>query len=126
MSVPVAVDVMRGELEDAAAHLGKLHDLRIKPMFGGLMAWLDEKPCAWLTPAGLALKLAPADQPALLALAGTSRLIAMPGAAPSRHYIVLPASLSRDTVQLADWLARSAQAAAKSRSAASSSGRRRR
>ena len=111
MSMPVALAVMRGELEDAAAHLGKLHDLRFKPMFGGLMAWLDEKPCAWLAPGGLALKLAQADQPALLQLAGTSRLIAMPGAAPSRHYIVLPASLSRDTVQLAGWLAKSAQAA---------------
>lgn len=125
MSMPLALEVMRGELEDAAAHLGKLHDLRIKPMFGGLMAWLDEKPCAWLTPAGLALKLAPTDQPALLQLAGASRLIAMPGAAPSRHYIVLPAPLSRDTVQLAGWLAKSARAAASSRPAASSSRRRR-
>jgi TfoX/Sxy family transcriptional regulator of competence genes len=116
---------MRGELEDAAAHLGKLHDLRIKPMFGGLMAWLDEKPCAWLTPDGLALKLAPADQPSLLQLPGASRLVATPGAAPSRHYIVLPASLSRDTVQLAAWLAKSAHAAASSRSAASSPKRRR-
>lgn len=125
MSMPATLDVMRGELEDAAAHLGKLHDLRIKPMFGCLMAWLDEKPCAWLTPAGLALKLAPADQPALLQLAGASRLIAKPGAAPSRHYIVLPAPLSRDTVQLAGWLAKSARAAASSRPAASSPRRRR-
>lgn len=125
MSMPPALEVMRGELEDAAAHLGKLHDLRIKPMFGGLMAWLDEKPCAWLTPAGLALKLAPADQPALLQLAGASRLIAKPDAAPSRHYIVLPAALSRDTVQLAGWLAKSARAAVSSRPASSSPGRRR-
>jgi TfoX/Sxy family transcriptional regulator of competence genes len=124
MSMPATLDIMRSELEDAAAHLGKLHDLRIKPMFGGLMAWLDEKPCAWLTPAGLALKLAPADQPALLQLAGASRLIAKPGAAPSRHYIVLPAPLSRDTAQLAGWLAKSARAAASSRPAASSPGRR--
>lgn len=118
MSMPAALDVMRGELEDAAAHLGKLHDLRFKPMFGGLMVWLDEKPCAWLTSAGLALKLAPADQPALLQLAGASRLIAKPGAAPSRHYIVLPASISRDTVQLAGWLAKHAQDAVDRRSAA--------
>jgi TfoX N-terminal domain. len=111
MSMPAALAVTRGELEDAAAHLGKLHDLRFKPMFGGLMAWLDEKPCAWLTPGRLALKLAPADQPALLQLAGASRLIAQAGAAPSRHYIVLPAALSRDTVQLAGWLAKSAAGA---------------
>jgi TfoX/Sxy family transcriptional regulator of competence genes len=125
MSANVALDVLRSELEDAAAHLGKLHDVRIKPMFGGLMAWLDGKPCAWMASAGMALKLAPADQPALLQLAGASRLIAKPGAAPSRHYIVPPASLSHDTVQLAGWLAKSAQAARKPRRAASARERRR-
>ncbi|MEO5829116.1 MAG: hypothetical protein ABIQ36_00950 [Rhodanobacter sp.] len=111
MSMPAALDGLRGEIEDAAAHLGKRHDLRFKPMFGGLMAWLDEKPCAWLTPDGMALKLAPADQSVLLRLAGTSRLIAKPGASPSRHYIVLPSVVSRDTVQLAGWLAKTAAAA---------------
>jgi TfoX N-terminal domain. len=108
-----ALDAMRRELEDAATHLGKSHDLRFKPMFGGLMAYLDEKPCAWLTIGGLALKLAPADQSVLLQLDGTSRLIAKPGAAPSRHYIVLPASLCHDTARLAAWLARSAPGAAR-------------
>jgi TfoX/Sxy family transcriptional regulator of competence genes len=110
MSLPTALEVVRRDLEDAAAHLGKRHDLRFKPMFGGLMAWLDERPCAWLTSGGLALKLPPADQPALLQLDGASRLIAKPGAAPSRHYVVLPASLCRDTPALAVWLARSASA----------------
>jgi hypothetical protein len=81
--LPALVDLRR-DLEDAAAHLGKPHDLRFKPMFGGLMAYLDEKPCAWLVRGKLALKLAPADQPALLQLEGASRLIARPGAAPSR------------------------------------------
>lgn len=111
MSMPAALEVLRSELEDAAIYLGKPHDLRFKPMFGGLMAYLDEQPCAWLTPAGLALKLAPSDQAVLLQCAGTARLIAKPGAAPSRHYIVLSAALSRDTVQLAGWLAKSAAAA---------------
>ena len=113
MSMPPSLAVLRRELEDAATHLGRPHDLRFKPMFGGLMAYLDEKPCAWLTPGGLALKLPPADQPALLRIEGTARLVAKPGAAPSRHYIVLPAVLSRDTVQLAGWLARSAAGAAR-------------
>lgn len=107
MSTAAALDAMRRELEDAATHLGKRHDLRFRPMFGGLMAWLDERPCAWLGPHGLALKLAAADQRALLRIAGTSRLIARPGAAPSRQYIVLPAALSRDTARFAEWLARS-------------------
>ncbi len=109
MSVPPGLAALRRELEDAATHLGRPHELRFQPMFGALMAYLDEQPCAWLTPGGLALKLAPADQPALLRLAGTARLIAKPGAAPSRHYVVLPAALSRDTVQLAGWLAKSAR-----------------
>lgn len=102
---------MRRDLEDAATYLGRPHDLRFKPMFGGQMAYLGEKPCAWLTVGGLALKLAAADQPALLQLEGASRLVAKPGAAPSRHYIVLPAPLRHDTACLATWLARSAAGA---------------
>ena len=110
--MPAALDAMRRELEDAATHLGRPHDLRFKPMFGGLMAYFDEKPCAWLTVDGLALKLSPLDQPALLQLDGASRLIAKPGAAPSRHYIIVPAAVCRDTTQFAGWLAKSAQRAA--------------
>ena len=109
MSVPPGLAVLRRELEDAATHLGRPHDLRFRPMFGGLMAYLDEQPCAWLSADGLALKLAPADQPALLRLEGAARLVAKPGAAPSRHYIVLPAALRRDTARLARWLAKSAR-----------------
>jgi TfoX/Sxy family transcriptional regulator of competence genes len=105
-----SLDAMRRDLEDAAAHLGKPHDLRFKPMFGGLMAYLDEKPCAWLTSDGVALKLAAADQWELLQLVGAARLIAKPGAAPSRHYIIVPAAVCRDTPQLAGWLTRCAPA----------------
>ena len=113
--MPAALDVMRRELEDAATHLGKPHELRFKPMFGGLMAYFDEQPCAWLTGGGLALKLAPADQSALLGLEGASRLIAKPGAAPSRHYIIVPSAVCRDTAALAGWLARSGQVRAAQR-----------
>ena len=88
---------MRRDLEDAAAYLGKPHDLRFKAMFGGLVAYLDEKPCAWLSSSGLALKLAPIDQLSLLQLTGAARLIAKPGAAPSRHYIIVPVAVCRDT-----------------------------
>ncbi|MDE2154816.1 MAG: TfoX/Sxy family protein [Xanthomonadaceae bacterium] len=108
MNKPAVLDAMRRDLEDAATHLGRPHDLRFKAMFGGLMAYLDGKPCAWLTAGGLALKVAPADQRTLLQLDGAARLIAKPGAAPSRHFILLPAALRRDTGQLAGWLARSA------------------
>ncbi|TAM62927.1 MAG: hypothetical protein EPN49_03190 [Rhodanobacter sp.] len=108
MNMSAALEAMRRDLEDAATHLGRPHDLRFKSMFSGLMAYLDEKPCAWLTAGGVALKLAPADQRVLLQLDGASRLIARTGAAQSRHYILLPTALRRDTGQLAGWLARSA------------------
>nr|WP_283256103.1 TfoX/Sxy family protein [Dyella humicola] len=103
------LEALRRDLEDAATHLGRPHDLRFHPMFGGLMAYVGEKPCAWLSTQGLALKLAPGDQSALLACEGAQRLEAKPGLPPSRHYIVLPSSLCRDTAQLALWLERSAQ-----------------
>ena len=112
-----ALHAMRRDLEDAAAYLGKPHDLRVKAMFGGLVAYLDEKPCAWLSSSGLALKLAPIDQLSLLQLTGAARLIAKPGAAPSRHHIIVPVAVCRDTLQLAGWLTRSASACSgKSRS----------
>lgn len=111
MSARDTLPLLRRELEDAASHLGRPHDLRFQPMFGGLMAYFREKPCAWLSSAGLALKLGAADQPELLGHEGAARLVAKPGAAPSRHYILVPASLRRDTARLADWLERSAVAA---------------
>ncbi|MFC4763961.1 hypothetical protein [Dyella koreensis] len=104
------LDTLRHDLEDAATHLGLAHDLRFHPMFGGLMAYMAGRPCAWLTPQGLALKLATDDQADLLAVEGTSRLEAKPGAAPSRQYIMLPLSLTRDTPIFAEWLARSVEA----------------
>jgi hypothetical protein len=102
---------LRRDLEDAASHLGRPHELRFQPMFGGLMAYFGEKPCAWLSPAGLALKLAAADQRELLGHEGAARLVAKPGAAPSRHYILVPASIRRDTARFAHWLDCSARTA---------------
>ena len=104
------LEALRRELEDAATHLGRPHDLRFHPMFGGLMAYFDEKPCAWLSTQGLALKLAAEDQLELLAHAGARHFEPRPGSPPSRHYIVLPPPLCSDTAQLARWLERSAQA----------------
>lgn len=106
-----AIETMRADLQDAATHLGRPHDLRFKPMFGGLMAYFNEKPCAWLSAQGMALKLAAADQDALLAHEGAERFQHKPGALPSRGYIIVPPALCRDTPQLAEWLERSASAA---------------
>lgn len=105
---------MRRDLEDAATHLGIAHELRFHPMFGGLMAYLYERPCAWLGESGLALKVAPGDQPELLALEGVARFVPPGGAkAASRQYLVLPPALTANTPVFAEWLARSAQAAQK-------------
>lgn len=101
---------MRGDLEEAAGLLGQPHELRFRPMFGGLMAYFGEKPCAWLSADGLALKLAAADQSELLAQPGARRLVARSGAAPSRHYVLVPAAIHRDAARFAAWLERSANA----------------
>lgn len=105
------LEALRADLEDAATHLGRPHDLRFKPMFGGLMAYFAEKPCAWLSADGLALKVAAADQDELLAIEGARRFRHTPAASPSRGYIIVPPSLCRDTPRLSAWLARSALAA---------------
>jgi len=106
------IQILRRELEDAATHLGRPHDLRFKPMFGGLMAWFGEKPCAWISTQGLALRLADADQPALLAEEGATRFRHRPDEPPSRDYILVPQALRRDTVRFAEWLERSGDAPA--------------
>ncbi|MEI7037878.1 TfoX/Sxy family protein [Fulvimonas yonginensis] len=85
-------------------------ELRFRPMFGGLMAYFGEKPCAWLSVDGLVLELAPADQPELLAQAGPHRMVAKPGAAPSRSYVRVPRSIHTEVAQLVSWLARAAAA----------------
>ncbi|WP_430387426.1 TfoX/Sxy family protein [Dyella sp. 20L07] len=105
------IEALRRDLQDAATHLGRPHDLRFKPMFGGLMAYFDEKPCAWLSTQGLALKLAVVDQAALLAHQGAVRFRHRPDAAPSRGYVIVPPALCGDTATLADWLLRSATVA---------------
>jgi len=111
MARTTSLTALRRDLEDAAVWLGAPQELRFKPMFGGLMAYFGERPCAWLSAGGLALKLASADQPALLAQAGAARLVARPGAPPSRSYILVPASIHRDAEHFAPWLALSAAAA---------------
>lgn len=103
-----ALVALRRDLEEAATHLGRPHDLRFHPMFGGLMAYFDERPCAWLSEQGLALKLEAADLEALLALPGAVRFRHREQAAPSRGYVIVPPSLCADPAALAVWLLRSA------------------
>ncbi len=89
--------------------------LTFKPMFGGILAYVDGKPVASLSNIGLALKLAPADQDALLALPGAKRLRYEPDAPESKTYVVVPPELCADPSQLAEWLIKSAAAAVMSK-----------
>lgn len=106
------MNTARQDLEDAATHLGLAHELRFKSMFGGLMAYFSERPCAWIDGSGqLALKVAPDAQAGLLAIDGVSRFVhTAAGAKPSRDYLVLPPALTRDTPTFAAWLERSRHA----------------
>lgn len=104
------MNAARQDLEDAATHLGLAHELRFKPMFGGLMAYCSERPCAWIGTSGLALKVAPEAQPELLQIEGVTRFVHAPGAQPSRSYLVLPPALTHDTPTFAAWLERSLHA----------------
>ena len=105
-----ATETARRDLEDAATHLGLAHELRFPPMFGGLMAYLSERPCAWIGAAGLALKLGPDDYRALQATAGVTPFVPYAGSRPSRQYLVLPSTLTHDTLAFAPWLERSLRA----------------
>ncbi|WP_345777570.1 TfoX/Sxy family protein [Dyella sp. LX-1] len=100
----------RQDLEDAATHLGLAHELRFKPMFGGLFVYFAERPCAWIDAQGLALKVAPEQQAELLEIEGVTRFVHAEGAKPSRQYLRLPPALTRDTPVFAAWLERSLHA----------------
>ena len=83
--------------------------LTFRPMFGGILAYADGKPVASLSDVGLALKLTPDDQEALLKSKGAKRLQYEPGQPPSKSYIVVPPSLMKDAVALHDWVLKSVE-----------------
>ena len=81
--------------------------LTFKPMFGGILAYADGKPVASLSNVGLALKLAPVDQEALLKSKGAKRLQYEPDQPPSKTYIVVPTPMMKDACRLHDWMLKS-------------------
>jgi len=87
-------------------------DWRFKPMFGGIGVYANDKMCVSLSDIGLAVKLGPADQDALLKLKGAKRLQYEPSLPPSKTYIVVPDALLADRKTLRHWLAVSAAHAA--------------
>ncbi len=81
-------------------------DLVCKHFFSGAAAYAGGHICMSLTPAGLALKLPPADCEALVAH-GAKPLRYFPKAPVKKDYVVLPARITADEDALRDWIARS-------------------
>jgi TfoX/Sxy family transcriptional regulator of competence genes len=84
-------------------------DLSFKPMFGGILAYVDGKAFASLSNVGLALKLAGADHAELLALPGARPLQYEPNSPPSKSYVCVPDALLDDPEALRAWIARAAE-----------------
>jgi TfoX/Sxy family transcriptional regulator of competence genes len=83
-------------------------DLSFRPMFGGILAYLDGKAFASLSNVGLALKLAGADHADLLALPGAAPLQYEPNSPPSKSYVTVPETMLEDQDALRAWIARAA------------------
>ncbi len=88
-------------------------DWRFRPMFGGIGVYADDKMCVSWSDIGLAVKLAPAEQDALLKLRGARRLQYEPSVPPSKTYIVVPDAMLSDRRALGHWLSVSAAHAAR-------------
>ncbi len=101
------LEAMRAQLIRAANALPVKRDWIFKPMFGGVLGYVEDRVCASLSNVGLALKLSPEAQEALLKLEGAKRLRYEPDAPESKQYIVVPESLCSAEKELAVWLERS-------------------
>jgi TfoX/Sxy family transcriptional regulator of competence genes len=100
---------MQAQLGAAVGTFAPEAELTFRPMFGGACAYVGGRVFASLSDVGLALKLSPADQEALLEVRGAKRLQYEPGAPPSRQYVVVPPRLCQDADALADWAGRSVE-----------------
>ena len=83
-------------------------ELTFRAMFGGVLAYAAGLPLASLSNVGLALKLVPAEQAALLAVPGAKRLRYEPDQPESKTYVCVPEAMLEDEAALRDWIARAA------------------
>ena len=82
--------------------------LVFRPMFGGVIAYVDGKTFASLSNVGLALKLAGEDHRAFMALPGAAPLQYEPHMPPSKSYVVAPQVLIDDPEAFRAWIVRAA------------------
>lgn len=79
-----------------------------RPMFGGVLGYLDGRAWASFSNVGLAIKIAPKEQEEFLAIPGTDRLRYEPSDPPSKQYLLVPeAWLVAGDSNLAAWIRRS-------------------
>jgi len=84
-------------------------DLTFRPMFGGILAYVEGKVFASLFDGGLGLKLAGADHAALMAVPGARPLQYEPNSPPSKSYVVVPDAMLEDPAELRAWIMRGAE-----------------
>ena len=82
--------------------------LTFRPMFGGILAYVDGKAFASLSNVGLALKLAGENHSDFLALPGAKPLRYDPDAPISKTYVVAPVALIADPAAFRAWIVRAA------------------
>ncbi len=100
---------LQKRFEEAVAHTATDAMFTYRPMFGGILAYADGRPCGSFSDVGLALKLAPADQEELLGIEGACRLRYEPDSPPSKTYITVPPGFLKDGKKLGAWIVRSAE-----------------
>jgi TfoX/Sxy family transcriptional regulator of competence genes len=83
-------------------------EVRFKPMFGGILAYIFDKPAGSLSDVGLALKMSGAERDALLAVPGAEPLRYAPDQPLSKTYVVVPDAMLDDPETLGGWIARAA------------------
>lgn len=103
-----ALEEMQDQLSVAVETLNLDGGLSFKAMFGGVSGYMEGRVFASLSNRGLALKLSPGDQTALLQQ-GAQRLRYEPDAPESKQYIVVPGAMQTDAEALAVWVKRSAE-----------------
>lgn len=102
-----ALEEMQDQLSAAVETLNLDSGLSFKAMFGGVSGYMEGRVFASLSNRGLALKLSPGDQAALLQEPDAQRLRYEPDAPESKQYIVVPNAVQAEADALAAWVKRS-------------------
>lgn len=101
------MQTLRSQLVIAAERLDPQLEIVFKPMFGGACAYLDGRVFAIFGDVGLAFKLAPDDQTLLLESEGARRLQFESDGPIMKAYIIVPAAICADEIEMASWIERS-------------------